>query len=170
MSDFQAIGIEGLFTRDPKQCGYIWSFNFKEKHAKSPENHPVPQEGRVTPTLDDLVVDSQTSPQADECASPNGKDYTAKKDALIVHLKDTEKLPWPRIAAYFPKRKQMALQVRYCTKLKGRPHQTQSGGFIRPRTGQVQTITMLSPSNTGSSRRQYSLRRLRHSPDRYVPR
>jgi hypothetical protein len=42
MSDFQAIDIEGLFTRDIKPCGYIWSFNSKEKHAKSPENHSLP--------------------------------------------------------------------------------------------------------------------------------
>ncbi|GAM42243.1 hypothetical protein TCE0_044r16026 [Talaromyces pinophilus] len=111
MSDFQAIDIEGLFTRDLKPCGYIWSFNFKEKHAKSPENHSLPQEGRVSPTLDDLVVDSQTSPRADECASLKGKDYTAEEDALIVHLKETEKLSWSRIAARFPKRTQMALQT-----------------------------------------------------------
>ncbi|KUL81608.1 hypothetical protein ZTR_10656 [Talaromyces verruculosus] len=64
MPDFQAIDIEGLFTRDLTPCGYIWSFNFKEKHAKSPENHALPQGGRVSPTLDDLVVDSQTSSRA----------------------------------------------------------------------------------------------------------
>ncbi|OKL55221.1 hypothetical protein UA08_09510 [Talaromyces atroroseus] len=110
MPDFQAIDIEGLFTRELKPCGYIWSFNFKEKHAKSPENHSLPQEGRVSPTLDDLVVDSQTSPRADECVPPKGKDYTAEEDELIVHLKETEKLSWSRIAARFPKRTQMALQ------------------------------------------------------------
>jgi hypothetical protein len=116
-----------------------------------------------------LWLASQTSPRADECASPKGKDYTAEEDALIVHLKETEKLTWSRIAAHIPKRTQMALQVRYCTKLKGRHHQIQSGGLIKPRTGQAQTITVASPRNTGSSRRQYSLRRLRHSPDRYMP-
>ncbi|KAF3389998.1 hypothetical protein DPV78_011870, partial [Talaromyces pinophilus] len=170
MSDFQAINIEGLFTRDLTPCGYIWSFNFKEKHAKSPENHALPQGGRVSPTLDDLVVDSQTSSRAGECPSLKGKDYTAEEDALIVHLKENEKLSWPRIAARFSKRTQTALQVRYCTKLKGRPHQTQSGGLSRPRTGQAQTITVASPMNTQSSRRQYSLRKLRHSSNHDIPR
>jgi hypothetical protein len=169
MSDFQAIDIEGLFTRDLKPCGYIWSFNLKVKLAKLPGNHSLPQEGRVSPTLDDLVVDSQTSPRADECSSPKGKDYTTEEDELIVQLKETEKLSWSRITARFPKRIQMALQVRYCTKLKETPHQIQSGGLIRPRTGQAQTITVASSRNTGTSHRQYCLRKLRHSPDRYVP-
>ncbi|RAO69047.1 uncharacterized protein BHQ10_005059 [Talaromyces amestolkiae] len=168
MSDFQAIDIEGLLTRDLKPCGYIWSFNFKEKHAESPEYHSPPKERRVSPTLDDLTIDCQTSPRADESASPKGKDYTAEEDALIVHLKETEKLSWSRIAARFPKRTQMALQVRYCTKLKGRPHQTRSEGLIGPRTGQGQTTTVASSRNTEGSRRQYSLRKLRHSPDRFI--
>jgi hypothetical protein len=169
MSDFQAIDIEGLFTRELKPCGYIWSFNFKEKYAKLPENTTFPWDVRLSPTPDGPTVDNQISPLVDESASSKGKGYTAEDDALIVNLKETEKLSWPRIAARFPKRTQMALQVRYFTKLKGRPHQTQSGGLNRPRTGQAQTITVVSPSNTGSSRRQYSLRRLPCSPDRYVP-
>jgi hypothetical protein len=110
MSDFQVIDIEALFTRELTPCGYIWSFNFMETYAKSPENYSLPQEGRLSPTLDDLVVDDQTSPRADECASPKRKGYTAEENALIVNLKENEKLSWPRIAARFPKRTQMALQ------------------------------------------------------------
>jgi hypothetical protein len=169
MSDFQAINIEGLFTRELQPCGYIWSFNFKEKYTASPENHASSQEGRLSPTPGGPVVDKRVSPRIGESSSFKKKKYTGEEDALIVNLREIEKLSWSDIAAYFPKRTEMALQVRYSTKLNKRPHQTQSKRFIRPRTGQAQVTMAGSPENNGSSRRQYNFRKSRCSPDRYVP-
>jgi hypothetical protein len=165
MSDFQAIDIEGFFTRDLKPCGYIWSFNFKETYAKSPENHSSPKEGRPSPTLDDLVVDNQISPQVDGSTSSKGKGYTTEEDALIVNLKEIEKLSWPSIAAYFPKRTQMALQIRYFTKLKKKQHKNRLKDIIKLKTGQAKVAGEEFRSSRSSSR-QYSLRRLRYCPDR----
>jgi hypothetical protein len=131
LSDFQAVDIEGLFTRELKPCGYIWSFNFKEKYTKSPENHTLPQEGRLSPAPDGPVVDKQISPRVDESASSKGKRYTAEKEeALMVNLKEIEELSWPRIAAHFPKRAQMALQARYYTKLKKKQHKNRLKDII----------------------------------------
>ncbi|EEA19277.1 hypothetical protein TMatcc_009403 [Talaromyces marneffei ATCC 18224] len=163
MSDFQAIDIEGLFTRELKPCGYIWSFNFKEKHTKSLDHHTSSQQGRLSPSPDSFEEDEQVSQRIDESAksvSSKGKEYTAEEDELIVTLKEIEKLPWSVISAYFPGRTKATLQVRYCTVLK--KHK-------KRKASQTKGAEAVSKQNTESSGRQYSLRQSRRSPERYVP-
>lgn len=46
--------------------------------------------------------------------------FTADDDDLLVELKEKKKLTWKQIADHFDGRTAGALQVRYCTKLKGR--------------------------------------------------
>lgn len=48
-----------------------------------------------------------------EAVIPNPKYMTAEEDSLLFRLKESTSLSWPKIAAYFPHRKQASLQVRY---------------------------------------------------------
>jgi hypothetical protein len=163
MSDFQAINIEGLFTRELKPCGYIWSCNFKEKHTKSPDHNTSSQEGRLSSSPDGFEEDDQVSQRVDKSAksvSSKGKEYTPEEDELIVSLKEIEKLRWSGIAAHFPGRTKAALEVRYCTVLK--KHK-------KRKASQTKVAEVEPDQNTESSGRQYSLRRSRRSPERYVP-
>lgn len=47
--------------------------------------------------------------------------FTPADDALMVNLKEVERLSWSEILPYFPGRSKGALQVRYSTKIAGRP-------------------------------------------------
>ena len=46
--------------------------------------------------------------------------FTPDDDILLVQLKETKDLTWKQIAEFFPGRSSGTLQVRYCTKLKGK--------------------------------------------------
>lgn len=119
------------------------------------------------------MVDNQISPQVDESTSSKGKCYIAEEDALIVNLKEIEKLSWPNIAAHFPNRTQMALQVRYFTKLKKKlkkkQHKNRLKDVSKLKTSQANVAGAESEKNPRSPSGQYSLQKLRYSPDRYVP-
>lgn len=90
----------------------IWSCNFKEKYTKSPDNQTSSREGRLSPSLNGFEEDNYVSQQVDKSVYLKGKEYTPEEDALIFNLKEIEKLSWPSIATHFPKRTQIAQQVR----------------------------------------------------------
>jgi hypothetical protein len=46
--------------------------------------------------------------------------FLPEDDALLIRLKEKERLPWVRIAEHFQKRSKGTLQVHYCAKLKRR--------------------------------------------------
>lgn len=46
--------------------------------------------------------------------------FSSSDDSLLIKLKEVDKLTWREIAKHFPGRTPGALQVRYCTKLKGK--------------------------------------------------
>jgi hypothetical protein len=55
-------------------------------------------------------------------AKPKGPKtkFSQEDDVLLVRLKETKHLTWKQIAGFFPGRSPGTLQVRYCTKLKGK--------------------------------------------------
>ncbi|KAJ6436066.1 MYB DNA-binding domain-containing protein [Purpureocillium lavendulum] len=46
--------------------------------------------------------------------------FSAEDDQLLLELKEKKNLTWKQIAGFFPGRSSGTLQVRYCTKLKGK--------------------------------------------------
>lgn len=90
----------------------------------------------MNPILSDTLLDNignSDSQNADPDSGESGKlkgfsrrkkppkaKFTAEDDDLLVDLKEKRKLTWKQIAEHFNGRTAGALQVRYCTKLKGR--------------------------------------------------
>lgn len=127
------------------------------------DHYTSSQEGRLSPSPDGFEEDDQVSQRVDESAksvSSKGKEYSPEEDGLIVTLKEIEKLPWSVIAAHFPGRTKASLQVRYCTVLK--KHK-------KRKATQTKVAEAESEHYSENSGRQYSLRRSRRSPERYVP-
>lgn len=64
-------------------------------------------------------MSSSSSASSRKAFKPKAK-FTADDDDLLLELKENKKLSWKQIAEHFEGRTAGALQVRYCTKLKGR--------------------------------------------------
>lgn len=75
--------------------------------------------GDGTTTGSEPVEDSKLPSYLRRKKPPKAK-FTADDDDLLVELKEKKKLTWKQIADHFDGRTAGALQVRYCTKLKGR--------------------------------------------------
>lgn len=133
-------------------------------------------------------IGNQHSEQPSQKGSRAGKSTgraqaLSKDDQLLIELKEERSLPWKRIAEYFPGRSVGSLQVRYCTRLKGR----KAGNSGRSgRSGRSSNVTSGSSyrgtsceavqaaggrrKNTqGVARQRYGPPRRRQIVDRYSP-
>ncbi|KAJ5244551.1 hypothetical protein N7489_004647 [Penicillium chrysogenum] len=105
----------------------------------------------------------------------------SKDDQLLIELKEERSLPWKRIAEYFPGRSVGSLQVRYCTRLKGRKagNSRHSGRSSNARSdssyrdGPCETVQALGGKSKGTeegvSGPRYVPPRRRKTVDRYSP-
>ncbi|KAH8695694.1 hypothetical protein BGW36DRAFT_409194 [Talaromyces proteolyticus] len=173
MSDFQTIDIEGLFTREQTPSGYTWKCTFREDKSS-------PSSSGASP-----ITAHNTSPGTKRPACSSGRisrrvkrvKYTHKEDALIIDLKERQKLTWPEIAKHLPGRTINALQVHYFTELKDGKRQKTETALRQAKAGQQQNKGLSRaqpnrprPSNGVPPRQpRYRLRRNRQSPSRYSP-
>lgn len=105
----------------------------------------------------------------------------SKDDQILIELKEEQSLTWKRIAEYFPGRSQGSLQVRYCTRLKGRRKAGNSGhsGWSSNARSEsacrdtpceaVEAASGNSKGIEGVSRHRYGPPRHRQTVDRYSP-
>ena len=103
----------------------------------------------------------------------------SKDDQLLIELKEERSLPWKRIAEYFPERSEGSLQVRYCTRLKGRKAGNSTGRCSNARSdssyrgGPCKAVQAAGGKSKGTeedvSRPRYGPPRRRQTVDRYSP-
>ena len=89
---------------------------------------PLTQEN-LSPVLGRRPAASTPKPTPNANVEPNttpsthGSPYTPEEDALLIKLKEVDKLRWEEIVPHFPGRSYGSVQVRYSSKLKGRSTQ-----------------------------------------------
>ena len=76
-------------------------------------------------------VAAPTSDEANGTPSNHGSPYTPDEDALLVRLKEVDKLNWDDITLHFKGRTRFSLQFRYSSKLKNRSQQTTQTKTLR---------------------------------------
>lgn len=120
LSDIETISIRGFLTRQIFLSKVIYSITFEEKFE-----HSCSQGSVRAPVYHDNEVSNQHKKQAHRKGSSArraaGTRFLPEDDQLLIELKEERGLPWKRIAEYFPNRSEGSLQVRYCTRLRGRP-------------------------------------------------
>ncbi|KAJ5265168.1 hypothetical protein N7524_006186 [Penicillium chrysogenum] len=147
------------------------------------EIETIPIRGRATSQYENKIG-SQHSKQSPKKGSRAGKmtrptRILSKDDQLLIELKEERSLPWKRIAEYFPERSEGSLQVRYCTRLKGRKAGNSTGRCSNARSdssyrgGPCEAVQAAGGKSKGTeedvSRPRYGPPRRRQTVDRYSP-
>ncbi|EKV15763.1 hypothetical protein PDIG_13060 [Penicillium digitatum PHI26] len=120
LHDIETIPIRGFLTRQISLSRVIYSVTFEEQAEHSCSQ----RSGRATSHYENKIGSQhskqppQKGPRAGKTTGPTR--FLSKDDQLLIELKEERSLPWKRIAKYFPGRSEGSLQVRYCTRLKGR--------------------------------------------------
>ena len=180
LHDIETIPIRGFLTRQVLLSRVIYSVTFKERAEYS----YTQRSGRATSYYENKIG-SQHSKQPPQKGSRAGKStgptrVLSKDDQLLIELKEERSLPWKRIAEYFPGRSEGSLQVRYCTRLKGRKagNSGHSGRSSNVRSESlyrgapckaVQAAGGKSKGTEVVSRPRYGPPRRRQMVDRYSP-
>ncbi|KAI2676872.1 hypothetical protein LCP963914a_8167 [Penicillium roqueforti] len=181
LHDIETIPIRGFLTRQVLLSRVIYSVTFEEQAEHSCSQ----RSGRVTPHYGNKIG-SQHSKQPPQKGSRAGKTtrptrILSKDDQLLIELKEERSLPWKRIAEYFPGRSEGSLQVRYCTRLKGRKagNSRHSGRSSNARSdssyrdGPCEAVQAPGGKSKGTeegvSRPRYGPPRRRQTVDRYSP-
>ncbi|KAJ5367845.1 hypothetical protein N7541_001786 [Penicillium brevicompactum] len=180
LHDLETIPIRGFLTRQIHLSRVIYSVTFEEQAEYSCSQ----RSDRATSHYENKI-DSQHSKQPPQKGSRAGKPtgptrFPSKDDQLLIKLKEERSLPWKRIAEYFPGRSEGSLQVRYCTRLKGRKagNHGHSGRSSNVRSESsyrgapceaVPVSGGKSNDTEGVSRQRYGPSRRRQTVDRYSP-
>ncbi|KAL1845529.1 hypothetical protein Plec18170_009725 [Paecilomyces lecythidis] len=116
LGNIQTIPIRGFLTREMCLSKVVWSFSFQED-----------QESFLPTDSEAEAVSHQRYNSGHELGSKRarrqaikGTQFSADEDALLIDLKEVDRLSWSEIAKHFPGRSTGSLQVRYSTKLKTR--------------------------------------------------
>lgn len=181
LHDIETIPIRGFLTRQILLSRVIYSVTFEEQ-----TEHSCTQRSRRATSHYENKIGSQHSKQPPQKLPRAGKTtgttrFLSKDDQLLIELKEERSLPWKRIAEYFPGRSEGSLQVRYCTRLKGRKagNSGHSGRSSNVRSESsyrgapceaVQVVGGKSKdTEKGVSRPRYGPPRRRQTVDRYSP-
>ncbi|KZN94242.1 hypothetical protein EN45_044320 [Penicillium chrysogenum] len=180
LHDIETIPIRGFLTRQILLSRVIYSVTFEEQ-----TEHSCTQRSRRATSHYENKIGSQHSKQPPQKGSRAGKTtgptrFLSKDDQLLIELKEERSLPWKRIAEYFPGRSEGSLQVRYCTRLKGRKagNSGHSGRSSNVRSESsyrgapceaVRVAGGKSKDTEGVSRPRYGPPRRRQTVDRYSP-
>lgn len=181
LHDIETIPIRGFLTRQILLSRVIYSVTFEEQAEHSCSQ----RSGRATSHYENKIG-SQHSKQPPQKGSRAGKTtgptrFLSKDDQLLIELKEERSLPWKRIAEYFPGRSEGSLQVRYCTRLKGRKagnsgHSGRSSNVRSEssyRGAPCEAVQAAGGKSKGTeegvSRPRYGPPRRRQTVDRYSP-
>ncbi|KAJ5588791.1 hypothetical protein N7537_011469 [Penicillium hordei] len=160
------------------------SYDYPSSNTQLVDTQSTPtRKGLPTPHYEDKIgsQDSKQPPQKGSRArkTTGPSRLLSKDDKLLIELKEERSLPWKRIAEYFPGKSEGSLQVRYCTRLKGRKagnsgHSGQSsnvsGSSYRGAPCEaVQAVGGKTKGIEGVSRPRYGPPRRRQTVDRYSP-
>ncbi|KAJ5907322.1 hypothetical protein N7495_000004 [Penicillium taxi] len=181
LHDIETIPIRGFLTRQILLSRVIYSVTFEEQAEHSCSQ----RSGRATPHHGNKIG-SQHSKKPPQKGSRAGKTtrptrILSKDDQLLIELKEERSLPWKQIAEHFPGRSEGSLQVRYCTRLKGRKagnsrhsgrsSNARSDSSYRDRPCEAVQAPGGKSKGTeeGVSRPRYGPPRRRQTVDRYSP-
>ncbi|KAI2887420.1 hypothetical protein CBS11852_7483 [Aspergillus niger] len=183
-------GILRIQAHGPRHV-YFMSFLPEEPHQPSmpstfedQEENSCSRDSGVSAHCENRIG-NQHSEQPSRKGSRAGKSTgrsqaLSKDDRLLIELKEERSLPWKRIAEYFPGRSVGSLQVRYCTRLKGRKagnsgrsrrnSNVTSGSSYRGTSCEaVQAAGGRRKNTEGVARQRYGPPRRRQTVDRYSP-
>jgi hypothetical protein len=186
-------GILRIQAHGPRHV-YFMSFLPEEPHQPSmpspfedQEENTCPRDSGVSAHCEN-EIGNQHSEQPSQKGSRAGKSTgraqaLSKDDQLLIELKEERSFPWKRIAEYFPGRSVGSLQVRYCTRLKGRKagnsgRSGRSGRSSNVTSGSsyggtscetVQAAVGRRKNTQGVARQRYGPPRRRQIVDRYSP-
>ncbi len=188
LHDIETIPIRGFLTRQILLSRVIYSITFEEQ-AEQAEHSCSQESGGATSHCENKIrrQHSKQPPgkglRAGETTRQTrflSEDALSKDDQLLIELKEERRLTWKRIAEYFPGRSEGSLQVRYCTRLKGRKagksgrlgqssNVRNESSYRATSCEAVEAASGKRKGTEGVSRHRYGPPRRRQTVDRYSP-